>query len=378
MSSKSSSFEAYLLAALKEGRWKPGVRLPTTAELAAESGTNLREVQRALATLAARGLLDRKPRAGTFVRENPAPLTIGLLTGWNLKLERHVWPRRFAHELEHALRGLGYRMHLFDNLYAGLVNDSAQWHLAMERLSEEMATVAPAGFVGLQFHLSRLSTLYPRWQRPTVLCSRREYGAEVWFDRVRFYHDALKWLAARGRRRVVLIRRGALLEHYPEEDEAFWQATRNGRFLQASIREVYIREQEASSDFEPLAAGLVESLVAEWKRAKRPQTPDALLVTDDVMMRGVATALLRHGIRVPEDLSLVTLATEGITHHYGLPVARYEFPTGTLARELAHRLHLKICKQPQPGQPTVISGTMVEPDAASFIPSPAPLSSFPL
>ncbi len=363
--STSTDIEAQLLAALQSGRWKPGDRLPTTAELAEESGADLRSVQRALAALAARGLLDRRPRLGTYVRETASPRTVGLATGWNLKLERNVFPRLFVSEMERALEALGYRLHLFENLFALMVNDPATFREGLTRLHEELAAVNPAGFVELQMHLSRLPGTRPEWERPTVHAARLEYGADAAFDRIAFYHDAMAELARRGCRRVILIRKGALLEHFPAEDEAFYSAAKKQRFLRASIREVYVREQ--NPDVESGAATLLDALADEWSTARRTETPDALLVADDIMTKGIVTALLRRGLG--PDLTLLSLTTAGLPYHFGLPVIRYELPLRALAEELARRLHLKLARQPLPKAPALLRGRIVLPESASSTPA---------
>ena len=55
------------------GRWLPGARLPTEADLAARLGVAIGTLRKALADLAARGQLDRRQGSGTYVRQPAAP-----------------------------------------------------------------------------------------------------------------------------------------------------------------------------------------------------------------------------------------------------------------------------------------------------------------
>jgi DNA-binding GntR family transcriptional regulator len=57
------------------GNLKPGVKLPTTHELAAQWQTHATTVQRAMGPLVKEGLLVRMRRVGTFVREREEKLT---------------------------------------------------------------------------------------------------------------------------------------------------------------------------------------------------------------------------------------------------------------------------------------------------------------
>jgi GntR family transcriptional regulator len=60
-----------LRAALDEGAWGTGERLPPERELAARYGCSLITVRRALTELAREGRLDRAPGRGTFARRPP-------------------------------------------------------------------------------------------------------------------------------------------------------------------------------------------------------------------------------------------------------------------------------------------------------------------
>ena len=64
-------------ADLSTGRLAPGDRLPTEAELAVRFGVNRHTVRRALAALAAKGLVRATQGRGTFVEERPLPYAIG-------------------------------------------------------------------------------------------------------------------------------------------------------------------------------------------------------------------------------------------------------------------------------------------------------------
>ncbi len=366
--SAASPVEEKILEGIASGRLKPGERLPPTAVLAVELGVDLRSVQRALASLAARGYLDRRPRVGTFVRAEQGEPTIGLLTGWNFALERNAWPRLMSRLLGEELARRGYRLHVFDDLFAATVNDTTVYGAAMERLGASFEEINPAGFIELQFHLSRLSALYSAWNRPSVHLGRVEYGGDVALDQQAFISASVRHLAGLGRRKVLWVRKRGLLENFPGEDETFWKACKRGNFLKAELREVYVRTQHPELEAE--TAALMASLIQEWKAARRTQWPDAIMVSDDVMMRGVVTALLKAGVRVPDDLVLLTMTTEGFDLHYGLPVIRYEYPMGRVAGELVGLLDLRLRKQPAFKTPLLMEGEIVDPSRDAAPPPP--------
>jgi GntR family transcriptional regulator len=63
-----------LAAAIGDGRWKPGARLPPEERLTQVTGLSLGTVQRALRTLADEGLVVRRHGTGTFVSQGESPM----------------------------------------------------------------------------------------------------------------------------------------------------------------------------------------------------------------------------------------------------------------------------------------------------------------
>ena len=53
------------------------------------------------------------------------------------------------------------------------------------------------------------------------------------------------------------------------------------------------------------------ALVDRWFRLGKPRLPDVVFFTDDYVAQGGLLALLRHGIRIPEDVAVVSFANKG-------------------------------------------------------------------
>lgn len=73
---------------IREGELKPGDRLPTEQELAAEFGVNRHTVRRALALLAEKDLVRTEQGSGTFVREQIIDYAVGTRTRFHENLLR--------------------------------------------------------------------------------------------------------------------------------------------------------------------------------------------------------------------------------------------------------------------------------------------------
>lgn len=63
-----------LLAAIEQGYWKPGAKLPTEQELARATPFSLGTVQRALRALVEEGIVVRQQGSGTYVAEGRRPM----------------------------------------------------------------------------------------------------------------------------------------------------------------------------------------------------------------------------------------------------------------------------------------------------------------
>jgi GntR family phosphonate transport system transcriptional regulator len=71
------TISATLRAEISEGRYKPGDRLPTEAQMAGRFGVNRHTVRHALASLAKDGLVRTRRGAGAFVASTPTDYPIG-------------------------------------------------------------------------------------------------------------------------------------------------------------------------------------------------------------------------------------------------------------------------------------------------------------
>jgi GntR family phosphonate transport system transcriptional regulator len=72
-----------LRAEIGAGQYRPGDRLPTEADLAARFGVNRHTLRRALADLAAAGLVHARRGAGVFVAGRPMDYALGRRVRWH-------------------------------------------------------------------------------------------------------------------------------------------------------------------------------------------------------------------------------------------------------------------------------------------------------
>ena len=110
---QASDVEGFIYGAIRRGDLKPGERIGSARELAQEWNTSYGAVRQSLESLAAKGILVRRPRAGTFVNselssnlvpDDPADARrhiIGLLVP-DIRVPEHSFVTRHLQDAAHA------------------------------------------------------------------------------------------------------------------------------------------------------------------------------------------------------------------------------------------------------------------------------------
>ena len=86
----------------------------------------------------------------------------------------------------------------------------------------------------------------------------------------------------------------------------------------------------------------------------QPDKPDALLIADDNLYRGAAAAILELGIRVPQDLLVVTHSNRGSGMLYPVPAARLEFDPAEFALRMGEMLWRLMQNEPDVPQEVTV------------------------
>jgi DNA-binding transcriptional regulator YhcF (GntR family) len=346
--------ERDLRARIESGSLAAGTPLPPAAEIARQAGVHVLTVQKALRKLKQDGLIDRTPRIGSFVRGPAQAPAIALLFGPSLSDEHTHFYRALMRTLQADSAG-HWLPRVYDGLQFGGQGQTPDPHNAFPALQKDSERIAFKGAIVSGIHSrswERIPSLAPL---PVAWLGRTDDGADLGFDFAHFTQTALSWFAERQRRRVVYFRTFGNLAWARPDLEAFHAATARHGFEHAAVHDLdalyqmTYREQEA---FRQIAA-----VIRNWDR---DGWPDAVLVSDDVVMRAVALALLKAPRRSEAPPLLLTLANEAVRLHYGLPTARYVIPTAYCARRLREILDSRMGGRNPPGLPERVRGTIAE------------------
>lgn len=351
--------EKQLRALMKVGEMKPGQRLPSTPKLAEQLGVSCTAVQRAMNRLHASGMIERTRRRGTFVRDVTETALVGLLFGVNLTHANAYAYRAMLTELQAALRIHDWVGRFYDGLtrIEGLEQSSK-----IENLHNLRRDLFHYPFKGLIVFSPRREWLQlikgDGGRLPQVCFYEGGDDSDFVLDRNAFVRDSVAYLADLGRRRLALV--NIIAQPHPRTSgvEALHQEAQARGIEPPTVLEpevmLYLPRAEAD------LCNQMRQAIRQWK--SRPGgLPDGLIVRDDVGMRAIAWALLMEGVRVPEDITVVCLANEGVNLFYGFPVVRWEISTGESARQMVDLLWRRMTGQALPDLPVAWSGTITQP-----------------
>ena len=116
-------------------------------------------------------------------------------------------------------------------------------------------------------------------------------------------------------------------------------------------------EQEGYELFMQLWNGLQQPArllaPAPPRRSGLAARPDAVIVSDDFLCKGVLRAVLHLGVRLPEDLRLITYSNKGVLLPFHEPVTRVEFDLEEQAKRAVSMMETLVSGQ-KPSEPTVV------------------------
>lgn len=168
---------------------------------------------------------------------------------------------------------------------------------------------------------------------------------------VQFERETMLPLAVRHLHEVGCQRVGLLWQVYPERMHSA-EPTDGDRFLRLVAEE----GMETRADWMPYHDWHVaeqEGYRLFNRLWEQPDRPDAVVVTDDVLCRGVLRATLERGVRLPEDLRLITNANAYVPLPFHKSVTRVEFD-GMEQGQTGAEMMLELVRGRRPKNPNVI------------------------
>lgn len=336
--------ENHIREQISNGSLTVGTRLPSSEELARSMGTSVFTIQRALSKLCQDGLLDRKSKVGTFVRDTRKSLTsAGIYLGHDFQGDEHASYQRLLYRLviEKLVQG-DVKMHHWSDF-------RPPWEQV--DLPPVMRQSVNRGEVQAVFAFKGGDSPVKKWAANLTLPAVYPTGnggavkACVHPDMDQMLQAGLQSLKEQGCRTVGLI--STLEKPYPNASSADMRVGFYRRFID-TLKELGMETRNewmrVAQKFEP------QQMQFGYQQAQslcsQPQLPDGLFVFTDTAAMGVVTALLARGIAVPSRMKLALHVNEGISYPCPFPVTQMVNRVGIIADALIEMVEKQLRGEP--------------------------------
>ncbi len=269
-----------------------GERFGSQNELSRRFGVSTLTVREAVNALVQEGLLERRRGSGTYVLDTSAgkaiailvelDITEGTASHFYLGIVRSL--EEYFSQRGHVARTYIGHAEAMQPEHVELPTSKAFWD-DYER--DQIAGVVHVGY----YPTPRFTSLMDAKNIPQATRLESVYL----IDYKLIAKAAAEAIVAAGARRI------ALIQHASHEQSIATVLARHGLELNAD----WVGQVSGGGQFETATAAFRHI----WQAG--PVRPDGLIVMDDVLYRGLAPMLLANGIRVPQDLAVVSHANRG-------------------------------------------------------------------
>lgn len=339
-------------ADIATGRWGPGDRLPSEAELGERFGVSRITVRRAMGDLQRAGLVERRPGSGTYVAEGTreAGLSFGLLIPELGETEifdpicqgMMASPRARQHALVWgSLNGVG----------GG--KEERAWQLCQQYIDRQVSGVffAPLEFTAGKDEINRrISGALQEAGIPVVLLDRTvtpfpERGPHdlVGIDNRRAGYVMADHLARAGAKRIAFV---------AIRDAAATVDARETGYREALYRSGLPVEPALARRLDPGAAEEVEELL-------RRTSPDGIVCANDRTAAELMRTLLDLGHEVPGAIRLVGIDDLEYSGFLPVPLTTYRQPTREIGAEALAAMLERVSNAELPTRDVLLHGELV-------------------
>lgn len=337
---------------IESGEYGIGAKLPSERFLAQELKVSYLTVRQGVDVLVRKGLVRRELGSGTYVNASKSDPIIGILFGPSMVEESAHFYRALQKALEVEVSGMSFTCRSYDGFNRADAK-KVEEALPYQQLLRDSQSHPVQGFIKVSLNDELWSQLKPIKGVPSA--SHGAMSKDIIIDGSYFGARTLEYCVKRGCRDIVYLR------NFPSnQQEDLGGLGDMAKKLKVPMPEV-INIYEDGQPLDLLAHDIVARATEQWRRAKR--RPDALIVSDDIATRGAAIALIKAGIKVPEEMVLVSFANEGIEHHYGLEVVRYYLSPRELAGKLVSILKKRMRREKADVPQIITGGWKEEPPA---------------
>jgi DNA-binding LacI/PurR family transcriptional regulator len=308
---------SYFENEIVEGRLLQGDRIPATTKLSRQFGVNSDTIQQSLTLLASRGLVERAPGRGTFVRRGVNSMTVGIVFGKEIYTDPDVmFFSVFLDCLTRTFETKGWNCKLF----------STSEFASYDKAFYELKTSVESGEVRAVVEFCS-NTLIRDWLKNE--CPAPVNRTSLAIDFADFTYSGLTYLYECGCRNPAVLA-------YEVNDNLGEYRKGVRRFCQAHGL------PETSVALSACGSHAREGYAQIRKLFNQDVRPDGFLAANDGAFRGALYALLELGVNIPDDMKLVTYANKGVEIFCHLPLTKLEVDPDQFAFQNYERLIARI------------------------------------
>ncbi len=324
-----------------------GDKLPSESRLARHFGVSLLTLREAMNSLAQDGLVDRQQGSGTFVRAVSPRSTVGVLLDHNIgQANFPFFSRRVFQEVRRLLNAEGY----LARGYIGFKDFTATRDpgVTSPEFVEDIRAHRLQGLVIVGGALE--DSLLREIERQGIPMVSMNSASTAGLQSLPLIAAGVQHLVGQGRRRLAML-------GWSSRDAAVPLSTHVQEALAA--HGLPYHPEWVRDDLHPAWPGAGWEVFREiWFCGEKP---DGLLILDDVLSQGVASAIAELGIRVPDQLMVVSHANKGSGIEYPFPVSLLSMDPELHARHLATCMSNRLQGKPESEAPHLDLVPVLEP-----------------
>lgn len=347
---------------IMDGTLQPGEALPSERTLQKQLNVSRATIRQAIQSLIQLGLLQSVPGTGTFVLERRTNATtqgmVTLLTG---APTFHFFYPQLANALHMTLRAGGYALTL--DFYRDEVQNLSDhvYHLLEQEVSG-LAIVPPRyGDVRplITFLRSRHLPFVFLGRRPTLPDEMEPIGDCVATDNVQVGYEATQHLLKLGHRRIVHL---GFLDYSTGRDRAagYAQAMQEAGLMPWVVELSPYSTEGQPSGGEFLAEPAYQATQDLWNQSDSDDRPTAVFCFNDNVAMGVYKALRDMGLRIPQDVSLVSVDNLPTIQHFEVPLTTFALPGEAIGRQAGELLLRRLRGEEFPAQTVLFPARFIK------------------
>lgn len=300
-----------LRAAIDNGYYRAGTVLPTREELSAALKVSAKVPKTAFAHLVKEGYIVTRPRIGAVVMARSRPIWKGQILYVKPGDGGHYFSNVFESSFRAAMIEAGYSITAV-TAFRGPRN-SMDWSQLESVLRQRFDLVV---FIGSR---PKALKMIARSKQPAIVVWGPPFAGENCLGSVKAVYDGAfrnltSWCVEKGIRTVTQVYFGHL---GPDARSELGRAKL--KVGDMKLRPNHSRYHSPES-VQRAALDAFERLLSKGGC----QHPDLYLFMDDYLCAGGVTALLHHGVRIPEDVRVASLANVGLGPVFPVPIALIE------------------------------------------------------